>query len=137
VKGFLEGYFSMHKPFVNVVQHLRDFGCFEMNKRDLSRQRQHILVAEVRLANHLGVYQFVVWSTLKDQGLHPYNIQKVQALKPEDLPSMFHFMRLVTIAVFLLCCLSLCCFLNKLLALLSSLYKFYQKFIMKKEGCTS
>jgi hypothetical protein len=32
---------------VNVVQHLRDFGCFEMNLRDLGRQRKdRILVAE-------------------------------------------------------------------------------------------
>jgi hypothetical protein len=54
VKGFLEGYFSMHKPFVNVVQHLRDFGCFEMNKRDLSRQRQHILVAEEEILHEIG-----------------------------------------------------------------------------------
>jgi hypothetical protein len=28
------------RPFVNVVQHLRDFGCFEINKRDLGRQRE-------------------------------------------------------------------------------------------------
>jgi hypothetical protein len=54
VKGFLEGYFSMHKPFVNVVQHLRDFGCFEMNKRDLSRQRQHILLAEEEILHEIG-----------------------------------------------------------------------------------
>jgi hypothetical protein len=59
------------------VQHLRGFGRFEMNKRDLGRQREdRILVAEEeilheienqprtstrRLANHLGVSQFVVW----------------------------------------------------------------------------
>jgi hypothetical protein len=57
--------------FVNVVQHLRDFGRFEMNKRDLGRQREdRILVVEEEilheienqprtstrcLANHLGV----------------------------------------------------------------------------------
>jgi hypothetical protein len=56
------------------VQHLRDFGRFEMNKRDLGRQRKdRILVAEEEifheiesqpristrgLANHLGVSQF-------------------------------------------------------------------------------
>jgi hypothetical protein len=27
------------RTFVNVVQHLRDFGRFEMNKRDLGRQQ--------------------------------------------------------------------------------------------------
>jgi hypothetical protein len=32
-KGFLNA-----RTFVNVVQHLRDFGRFEMNKRDLGRQ---------------------------------------------------------------------------------------------------
>jgi AcrR family transcriptional regulator len=58
---------------VNVVQHLRYFGRFEMNKRDRGRQREdRILVAEEeilheienqpgistrRLANHLGVSQ--------------------------------------------------------------------------------
>jgi hypothetical protein len=59
------------------VQRLHDFGRFEMNKRDLGRQRQdQILVAQEeildeienqprtstrRFANHLGVSQFVVW----------------------------------------------------------------------------
>jgi hypothetical protein len=38
VKGFLEEYFPNARTFVNVVQHLRDFGHFEMNKRDLGRQ---------------------------------------------------------------------------------------------------
>jgi hypothetical protein len=62
---------------VNVVQHLRDFGRFKMNKRDLGRQREgRILITEEeirheienqprisirRLANHLRVSQFVVW----------------------------------------------------------------------------
>jgi hypothetical protein len=62
---------------------LRDFGSFDMNKRDLDRQREdRILAAEEeilheienqprtstrRLANQLGVSQFVVWRTL-----HPY-----------------------------------------------------------------
>jgi hypothetical protein len=35
------------RTFVNVAQHLRDFGRFEMNKRDLGRQREDsILVTE-------------------------------------------------------------------------------------------
>jgi hypothetical protein len=36
------------RTFVNVVQHLRNFGRFEMNKRDLCHQREEdrILVAE-------------------------------------------------------------------------------------------
>jgi hypothetical protein len=40
--------------FVNVVQHLRDFGRFEMNKRDLSRQREdRILVAEEDISHKI------------------------------------------------------------------------------------
>jgi hypothetical protein len=58
------------------VQHLRDYGRFEMNKRNLGCQREdRILVTEEeilheienqprtstrRLANHLGVSQIVV-----------------------------------------------------------------------------
>jgi hypothetical protein len=71
------------------VQHLRDFGRFEMNKLDRGRQRDRILVAEEgvlykienqsqtspgHLANHLEVSQFVVWRTLKEQGLGPCHI---------------------------------------------------------------
>jgi hypothetical protein len=63
------------RTFVNIVQHLRDFGLFQMNKRNHWHQRQdRILVPEEeilhenekqprtstwRLANHLGVSQFV------------------------------------------------------------------------------
>jgi hypothetical protein len=36
VKGYLKGYFNT-RTFVNVVQHLRDFERFHMNKRDLAR----------------------------------------------------------------------------------------------------
>jgi hypothetical protein len=35
------------RTFVNIVQHLRNFGRFYLNKRDLDRQREdRILVAE-------------------------------------------------------------------------------------------
>jgi hypothetical protein len=53
------------------VQHLRDFGRFEMNKHHLGRQREdRILVTEEEIlhetenqprTNHLQVCQFVVW----------------------------------------------------------------------------
>jgi hypothetical protein len=41
VKGCLKGYLLPNaRAFVNVVQHLPDFGRFEMNNRDLGRQRE-------------------------------------------------------------------------------------------------
>jgi hypothetical protein len=62
------------------------FAISGLNKRDLGRQREdRILVAEGkilhetsheqvgtrRVTNQLGGFQFVVWRTLKKQGLHP------------------------------------------------------------------
>jgi hypothetical protein len=42
------------RTFVNVVQHLRDFRRFEMNKRDLGRQREdRILVAEGEILHEI------------------------------------------------------------------------------------
>jgi hypothetical protein len=47
-RGFLKEYFPIHELlYINVVQHLLNFGRFEMNKPDLGHQREDcILVAE-------------------------------------------------------------------------------------------
>jgi hypothetical protein len=46
-ESVLQRIVSDARTFVNVVQHLRDFGRFEMNKLDRGRQREdRILVAE-------------------------------------------------------------------------------------------
>jgi hypothetical protein len=64
------------RTFINVVQHLRDFGRFEMNKRDLGLQREdRILVPEKEFltklkTNHeqvLGVLQ-ITWEFLSLRG---------------------------------------------------------------------
>jgi hypothetical protein len=45
---------SNARTFVNVVQHFRDFRRFEMNKRDLGRQREdRILVAEGEILHEI------------------------------------------------------------------------------------
>jgi hypothetical protein len=47
VERFPKRIFPNARTFVNLVQHLHDFGRFEINKRDLGRQRENrILVAE-------------------------------------------------------------------------------------------
>ncbi|RZC38176.1 HTH Tnp Tc3 2 domain containing protein, partial [Asbolus verrucosus] len=56
--------------------------------REIENQPQ---LSTRRLANQVGVSRFVVWRTLKEQGLHPYHVQKVQALKPEDFPRRIYF----------------------------------------------
>jgi hypothetical protein len=72
------------------VQHLRDFRRFEMNKlistilaanekiafyvvaeEDILTKLKISHEQQQGLANQLGVSQFVVWRTLKEQGLHP------------------------------------------------------------------
>jgi hypothetical protein len=39
----------------------------------------------------MGVSSFTIWRTLHEQGLHPYHIQRVQDLKPEDPPRRIAF----------------------------------------------
>jgi hypothetical protein len=51
--------FSNARAFINVVQHLRDFGRFEMNKHDLGRQREdRILVAEEDILHEIQERHF-------------------------------------------------------------------------------
>ena len=85
-----------------MVQHLQDHGTFKPQTHDRDRDRtERILQAEEqilerveeepvistrRLAAEVGILQFVVHHTLQEQGLHPYNVQKVLALEPADFP---------------------------------------------------
>lgn len=95
------------RTFENVVRHLREFGSFEMNTTDIGRQRKNetleveeVILQEIenrpeistrRLAAEVGVSHFLVWRTLKEQGLHPFHVQKVQALLPTDFPRRVQF----------------------------------------------
>jgi hypothetical protein len=74
VKGSLKGSIPNARTFVNVVQHLREFERFEMNKnkRDLGRQREdRILVAQKEILHEIenqprtstGVLQ-IIWEIL-------------------------------------------------------------------------
>ena len=76
-----------------MVQHLRDCGRHR-NERILQAEEQILERVDEdpdintrRLAAEVGVSQSVVHSTLKEQRLHPYNVQKVQALGPADFLS--------------------------------------------------
>lgn len=96
-----------HHTFAATVQHLRDNGEYRPQTINRGRQRTpRVLDAEPeilniveenpsisvrRLSYRVGVSPFVVWRTLKEQGLHPYHVQRVQALKVEDLPRRVRF----------------------------------------------
>jgi hypothetical protein len=57
MKGFVK--VPNARTFVNVVQHLHDFEHFEMNKRDLGRQREdQILVAEEDIPHEIQERHF-------------------------------------------------------------------------------
>ncbi|KAJ3661726.1 hypothetical protein Zmor_006113 [Zophobas morio] len=101
-EAFPERRLPNHKTFANVVQRLRENGKFQPRFSDRGRERtERTLDAEEeilnvvendpgisirRLSYRVGVSPFVVWRTLHEQGLHPYHVQRVQHLKPEDLP---------------------------------------------------
>ena len=91
------------RTFTSVVQHLRDHNtCKPQTQQDRGHGRtERILQAEEqilerveeesdistrRIAAEVGVSQFVVHRTLKEQALDPYHVQKVQALEPGDFP---------------------------------------------------
>ncbi|KAJ3665938.1 hypothetical protein Zmor_001402 [Zophobas morio] len=96
-----------HHTFTATVQHLRDNGEYRPQMTDRGRQRTgRTLAAELeilnmveenpsisvrRLSYRVGVSPFVVWRTLREQGLHPYHLQRVQALKEADLPRRITF----------------------------------------------
>lgn len=96
-----------HRTFSAIVQRLRETGNLRPNSADRGRDRTvRVLDAEPnilnlveenpgisvrRLSYRVGVSPFVVWRTLNEQGLYPYHIQRVQALKPADLPRRVRF----------------------------------------------
>ena len=88
------------QTFISAVQLLRDHGRFQPVAVDRGRTRsQRTLNAEpqildaveenpgtsiCRLSAQIGVTAFAVWRTFKQQGLHPYHVQNVQALQLGD-----------------------------------------------------
>jgi hypothetical protein len=109
--------FPVHVPrtFVNAVQHLRDYGTFSPVNRNRGRSRSRrvldlerwslkfckllrknrMLVADdLHYEWVFPVSQFGERCTNKDYGLHPYHLQRIQHLKPEDPPRRIAFCRL-------------------------------------------
>ncbi|GBL92918.1 hypothetical protein AVEN_54575-1 [Araneus ventricosus] len=54
-------------------------------------ERPDISTREVSRA--VNVPHSIVWLVLRDEGLHPYHVQKVQALIPADYAPRFEFAR--------------------------------------------
>lgn len=95
------------KIFVRIVQRLRDWGTFQPNLQDLGREQtrrirnveeqildavdNHPETSTRRLAIQHEVSQSTVSRMLRKQSLHPYHVQKVQALLPTDLPRRLEF----------------------------------------------
>jgi hypothetical protein len=86
------------QTFLAVVQHLREHGTFRPRSVDRSQEhtpqvldlkpqiletvQENSLTSTWQLAREFQVCPFVVCRT--EQGLHPYHVQRVQALKPND-----------------------------------------------------
>ncbi|CAH1366302.1 unnamed protein product [Tenebrio molitor] len=93
-----------YNVFLRLVYRARDTGSlFTVRVRRLRtrRRRSRVLKLETSTvkrvhgrmswAYRVGVSPYTVWRTLKEQGLHPYHIQLVQGLKPEDLLKRVRF----------------------------------------------
>jgi hypothetical protein len=95
--------------FVNAVLHLRDY-CYctfnpinrhrgrSISRRVLDLEPEILQAVEeepnvscLRLALRMNVSSFTIWRTLHEQGLHPYHLQRIQHLKPEDPPRRIAF----------------------------------------------
>ena len=50
----------------------------------MSKKSPTSALTDLQFATKLGVSEFVVHRTLKEQGSYPYHVQKVQALEPAD-----------------------------------------------------
>ena len=80
---------------LHLHQHLGDYGTFKPQTHDRDRDRTESIVqakeqilerveeepdiSTRQLAAEIGVSQFVVHPTIKEQALHPYHVQKVQS----------------------------------------------------------
>jgi hypothetical protein len=56
----------------------------DLGPQILETVEENPLTSTRKLAREFKVSQFVVCRTLKEQGLHPYHVQRMQALQPND-----------------------------------------------------
>lgn len=94
--------------FINLVQRARDTGELQehrgghagrpRNPENLQREEQILNLIEENpttstraIANQVGVSQKKVWTTLHENQLYPFHVQRVQALQPEDFPRRVEF----------------------------------------------
>ena len=94
------------RTFSRIPQSLRERGTFvpvlEGGSHRTARtvkQEQRILlhvasnpgISTRRISSAEGVHRSTVWRILHVDGLYPYHLQRVQGLKPEDLPRLVRF----------------------------------------------
>ena len=89
-------------PFSSLHRRLRETGTFTTNAHDHGRPRR-VRTPEVEeeilrvftnrphastrgVGYALGIHHVLVWEVLRDQQLHPFHLQRVHALLPEDYP---------------------------------------------------
>lgn len=91
-----------HKTFTNVHNRLRETGTFKSCMADTGREREvrnvdfeeNVLqtfeenpsTSTRVVSQELGCSNSSVWRVVHCEGLHPYKLQKVQALNPRDYP---------------------------------------------------
>jgi len=88
--------------FVNNDQRLRDTGSFSQRQDNVGAPRrvrtpefdEHVLnqfeqtpsTSTRKVAHEIGVDRRLIWNVLNENNMHPYRLQKVQALSEDDYP---------------------------------------------------
>lgn len=96
-----------YRMFANLHRNLCEYGTFSKSAQDTGRTRmtrtpaleEEILrrVEEApgtstrTIARDIAASQSSVWRTLHREHLHPYHLQRVQSLQPEDYPGRVEF----------------------------------------------
>jgi len=94
------------RTFSRIAQRLRERGTFipvieegrprtartvQQEQRILARVAANLGSSTRRISSAEGVYHITVWRILYEHRLYPYHLQRVQGLKPEDLPRRVRF----------------------------------------------
>lgn len=98
-----------HPTFASVDRRLRETGSFaiansnagrsrtartpELEERVLTRFAAAPSTSTRAVADEMGVSQKVVWRILHEERMHPYHVQQVQSLHPDDYPRRAAFVQ--------------------------------------------
>lgn len=80
------------KVYTNDVGFNRTVGIVDLEENVLQRIEDNPRLSTCSIASEVGASNKSVWSILHEEKLHPYNLQKVQALLPDTIMQGLNFL---------------------------------------------